>query len=142
MTWWMYALLGAIMWGVHYPLLGRVMTVASPLTTVYITIAPLVLAFPFLYKTLSTEVGNVISADISIRISAFIMMFTGIIGTVAVYRAIGASNATVASLIEIAYPIFVALFSYAVFREVHLNWEAALGGVLIFVGTTLVIISR
>lgn len=141
MTWWMYALLGAMTWGVHYNLVAKSMTEASPWTIYFIPNLLLLISLPFWYKTLLGDIQNLIAASNEVRISVIAMMFTSILGTVAVYKAIHMSNATVASLIEIAYPIFVALFAYIIFRESHLTWEVALGGSLILVGTILVIIN-
>lgn len=43
-------------------------------------------------------------------------------------------NATVASLVELSYPLFVALASYIIFRNSHLNTATIFGGLLIFAG--------
>jgi len=44
-----------------------------------------------------------------------------LIGNALIIIAIKNKNATVASLIEISYPIFVVLFSYLIFRNSNLN---------------------
>lgn len=139
MTWWMYALLGAMTWGVHYNLVAKSMTVASPWTIYFIPNILLLISLPFWYKVLAEDIQNIIAASTEVRVSVAMMMFTSILGTVAVYKAIHMSNATFASLIEIAYPIFVAIFAYVIFRENHLSWEVALGGTFIMIGTILVI---
>jgi len=46
--------------------------------------------------------------------------------------------ATVAGLIEISYPIFIALFALLFFKENQFNLGALIGGLLIFTGITLV----
>ena len=130
-----------MIWGVHYNFVAKSMTAASPLTIYFIPNILLLLSLPFWYKTLISDIQNLISSPNAVRISVVLMMFTSILGTIAVYKAIHLSNATVASLIEIAYPIFVALFAYIIFRESHVSWEVALGGCLIMAGTILVIIN-
>ena len=141
MTWWMYALLGALTWGVHYNLIAKSMTEASPLTIYFIPNILLLITLPFWYKTVISDIQNLLTTSNEVRVSVVLMMFTSILGTVAVYKAIHMSNATYASLIEIAYPIFVALFAYLIFKENHLTWEVMLGGAFILVGTILVIIN-
>lgn len=54
--------------------------------------------------------------------------------------AIKSKNATVASLIEITYPIFVIIFSFIFFRSVHINRQTAIGGTLILWWIALVYI--
>jgi drug/metabolite transporter (DMT)-like permease len=50
---------------------------------------------------------------------------------------ITAKNATLAGLIEISYPIFIALFSFILFRSV-VNLPTMLGGMIIFVGVFVI----
>ncbi|MGA2053413.1 MAG: EamA family transporter, partial [Opitutales bacterium] len=52
--------------------------------------------------------------------------------------AIQHKNATLASLIEISYPFFVALFAWLLFRDVQLSWATALGGLLILAGIAII----
>jgi drug/metabolite transporter (DMT)-like permease len=50
-------------------------------------------------------------------------------------------NATLASLIEISYPAFVAVFAWLLFREWQLNAGVLLGALLVFAGCTLIIVN-
>jgi drug/metabolite transporter (DMT)-like permease len=57
--------------------------------------------------------------------------------------AIGRKNATLAALVEISYPFFVALFARFLFRETHLDSASLLGGLLIASGVfTLFLANR
>jgi drug/metabolite transporter (DMT)-like permease len=56
--------------------------------------------------------------------------------------AINAKNATLASLLEISYPLFIILFTAIFFQKVHLNAFGFLGASLIFAGCLLVVLSR
>ena len=56
------------------------------------------------------------------------------------YVSIGGKNATLASLIEISYPAFVALFAFLLYREVHFNASVLLGAALVFAGVALIIV--
>jgi len=61
-----------------------------------------------------------------------------LIGNVMIVFAIKGKNVTVASLIEISYPLFVVLFGYLLYRNTQLNTGTIIGGVCIFVGIALV----
>jgi len=50
-------------------------------------------------------------------------------------------NATLASLIEISYPAFVAIFAWLLFREWQLNAGVLAGAALVFAGTALIIVN-
>ena len=66
---------------------------------------------------------------------------TSLLATVLLFVSIDRKNATMAGLIEIWYPIFIVLFTWVLFREVHLTWTSALGGLLIVAGAVIVILS-
>ena len=63
-------------------------------------------------------------------------------GGLLIYIAIGEKNATLASLIEISYPFFVALFAWVFFREIQFNWQTLVGGALILGGVAVVFFSE
>ena len=69
-------------------------------------------------------------------------MLTGTAGTVLIYLSIGSKNASLASLLEISYPAFVILFAYLLFRQVHVNAAAILGGLMTLLGAVLIIYSN
>ncbi len=56
--------------------------------------------------------------------------------------AIRDKNATLASLLEIAYPLFIILFTALFLRKIHLNLTGFLGALLILGGSILVVASR
>jgi len=55
-------------------------------------------------------------------------------GNFLIFYSVGAKNATLASLIEISYPLFTIFFVWLLFKQVHLNWTIAFGGLLILSG--------
>lgn len=135
----MWALLGALVWGVHYNFLARVMQVASPLTVYFIPTLLLVLGLPFYYKTLISDFQAILISSTEIKVMTLVIAFTSVIASVSVYKAIHGSNATLTSLIEITYPLFVALFAYFALKETHLSTLDMIGGGLILVGTGIII---
>jgi drug/metabolite transporter (DMT)-like permease len=64
------------------------------------------------------------------------------VGGLLIYSAIGEKNATLASLIEISYPFFVAMFAWVFFRETQFNLATVLGGVLILGGVFTVFVAN
>ncbi len=69
-------------------------------------------------------------------------MSTSVAGALLIYMAIGEKNATLASLIEISYPLFVAFFAWVFFREVQINLATVLGGAMILGGVAVVFLSN
>jgi len=56
--------------------------------------------------------------------------------------AIKEKNATMASLLEISYPLFIILFTLIFLHQIHLNAAGLAGAVLILAGCVLVVFSR
>ncbi len=135
----MYALFGAVVWGIHYNLISKAMTVASPMTVYAIPNVLLIASLPFWYKLLVADVQSILAAPGEIKAAVGAMMVTSILGSVVVYKAVHMSNATLASLIEITYPIFVAIFGIILFQQNHLSWPIVVGGLLIMTGTGVII---
>lgn len=140
MTWWMLATLGSVLWGVHYVLLERAMTVVSPITVYIIPNVLLIITLPFWYRTVVTDFKNVLNSSMDVKASIVAIMFTSIIASLVVYKAITMSNATFTSLIEISYPLFVGLFAYIIFGENHItHWTTYVGGALMLTGAILIV---
>jgi hypothetical protein len=77
-SWYIWALGAAIIWGIHYPIVGKALTTISPITVYFIPSIILFAALPFYYKTLISDYHSLMSADISVKISTLVLMFTSI----------------------------------------------------------------
>jgi drug/metabolite transporter (DMT)-like permease len=64
------------------------------------------------------------------------------LGAYLTYAAMSAKNPTLASLIEISYPIFVVLFAWIFFREMQLNTLTLCGGVLVIIGVSVIVLGE
>lgn len=139
--WFVYALAAAVIWGVSYAASGRAIERG---------ISPLV--FFTLYATVGTCMGVGALAAMG-RLAAIpneirsigpdwgwlaLAVVTSGIGALLIYMAIGEKNATLASLIEISYPVFVAFFAWLFFRETQFNLSTVVGAGMIIGGVTVV----
>lgn len=140
--WYLAALGAALSWGVHYPLVGFALQRISLFGVLLLTTIPIILLAPFFAGQLHTDVQSFRSLPTSEQAMITTISLTSLAGAAFVFLAIGSKNATLASLIEISYPVFVALFSYVMFKQVHLNASAAMGGLLVLVGTGLIIMNN
>ena len=139
--WYIPAIAAAVVWGLHYPLIEHALKRVSLTTVVLLTALPMALvalAFPArlaedwrLFVTLSATERWLIGA----------IAVTSLAGTVLLYLAVRGRNATLASLIEISYPAFVALFAWLLFREWQLNAGVLVGVALVLAGTTVIILN-
>ncbi|OGI43515.1 MAG: hypothetical protein A2150_07945 [Candidatus Muproteobacteria bacterium RBG_16_64_11] len=142
LPWYIAALAAAVVWGVHYPLVDNALRKLSLVTVLVLTAVPLVLLAPFFHKTLAADYE--VLKDLGWAGSAPILALalTSLAGSVLLFMSIHGKNATLASVIEISYPLFVGLFAYLLFRHMHVNASVILGGLLVFMGVVIIILNN
>ncbi len=102
----------------------------------------MLLLAPWYHASLAADAGTLARMAWSERPPILLIPFTSLAGAVLLFLAIGDKNATLASLIEISYPVFVVLFAWLLFREAHLNVSVLAGAALVFAGVTLIILNN
>jgi drug/metabolite transporter (DMT)-like permease len=139
--WIVWSVAAAIIWGINYAVSGRLLSRGLSAWTLFLldaivgvfVVGGLVLAFGR-GKEMLAELQNLHGEYHWLAIAALASTSAGVF----IFLAIGGKNATVASLIEISYPFFVALFAWLLFREAELNLATLIGGVLILLGVAIV----
>ena len=137
--WYLAALGAALAWGVHDPLVGFALQRISLFGVLIVSIIPMLLLVPFFAGQLNSDIQTFRGLPVSEQWMIAVIGFTSLAGAAFVFLAIGSKNATLASLIEITYPVFVAVFSYLMFRHVHINASVIVGGLLVVSGAGLII---
>jgi drug/metabolite transporter (DMT)-like permease len=141
MIWLFYALGAAIIWGVNYAVSGRLLERGmSPQTLFFVdmvcgaTAMGLFLVVSGRWQASLHEI-RVVRPDL-----AWLIVAVGAATTAGllIFMSIEAKNATVASLIEVTYPLFTAFFAWAFFRQTTMNASTIVGALLIFAGVVIV----
>lgn len=141
LPWYVPAIGAAVVWGLHYPLIEHALRRVSLTTVVLLTALPMALvalAFP---ARLAEDWRAVAALPRLEQLLIGAIALTSLAGTVLLYTAVRGRNATLASLIEISYPAFVALFAWLLFRQWHWNAGVLVGAALVFAGTALIILN-
>jgi drug/metabolite transporter (DMT)-like permease len=140
MSWFFFALITAIFWGLGYALSEKLLhngiSGSFLLTCVYLFSMPLFIFLSLGNGTLKTSMQALSDKTLLLVMIGTITAF--IFGNLFIMQAINLKNATYANLIEISYPLFTVLFTYLFFRTVHLDWITALGGLMIISGALLI----
>jgi len=139
LPWYAAGLGAALLWGIHYPLLEHALKRVSLVTVLVLTVLPVLVVALVFRDTLWRDALVLASMDWPDRARILLLSVTSLAATVMLFLAIGGRNATLASLIEITYPLFVVLFTWLLFRQVHVTPSAAIGGVLVMAGAALII---
>ncbi len=137
--WYIAALGAALCWGLHYPLVSFALQRVSLYSVLLLTTVPILLLAPLFSTRVANDWHHLRALPAHEQWSIAAIMLTSLAGAVFVFVAIGGKNATLASLIEISYPIFVVFFSYVLFKQVHINPSVIFGGLLVIAGTSLII---
>lgn len=142
-AWALMALAASVIWGFSYAISGRLLQ--AGMSPSFVIMFSSIINMPvYLYMLFKVDgIQHNINIVLENKNFIFLMVVQGlaiIAGIFLIYSAIQQKNATYASVIEISYPLFVFFFSWLLFRDVHMSWEVALGGVLIFSGVALVLL--
>lgn len=140
--WYLAALGAAVIWGIHYPLIGNALRTVSPVSVLLLSVAPIVLIVPWFHREILADCRALLALDWSSRAAILSIAATSTLATVLLLLSIGSKNATLASLVEISYPLFVALFTFVIFRENHMTASALAGGALILAGVALIALNN
>lgn len=137
-TGFIYAIGAAVIWGLVYAIDQKLLYGISPLTLLFFnTLIAAAVMLPFvLFRN-----GSIKEAVVSGKINWTLIIFAAALATLAnflIFSSIKTLNASLASIIEIAYPFFVVLFSYILFRSTP-NIYFFIGGILVFVGSIIII---
>ena len=137
--WYVAALGAAVTWGIYYPLVDMALKRISLFSVILLGMIPVFLAMPFFLKTVSNDIETVKALPASEQWAIVGLGLIGLFGEVMVYLAITGKNATLASLIEMTYPVFIVLFAYLFYRQMHVSASVFAGGLMILIGAGLII---
>ena len=137
--WYITALAAALIWGIHYPLVDFALKRVSVFSVLVLSVLPVLLLMPVFIRDIAHDLDNVRALPGIEQGMIAAIGLTSLLGAVLLYLSIAGKNATLASLIEITYPVFVAFFAYAIFRQVHVNASVIVGGLMVMAGAGLII---
>ncbi len=137
--WYIAALGAAVTWGIYYPLADMALKKVSIYSVILLSMIPVLLVLPVFIKTVSNDFDTVRRLPWNEQWVFLVLGLIGLAGEVLVYIAITGKNATLASLIEMTYPVFVVIFAYLFYREMHVTPSVFVGGLLILTGAAIII---
>jgi drug/metabolite transporter (DMT)-like permease len=142
LPWYTAALGAALVWGLHYPLIEHALRRVSLPAVLLLTALPMVAVAPFFGRELAADWQTLLGLPWRERLPILALAVTSLVATVLLFLAIDGKNATLASLIEISYPVFVAAFAYLLFRQAPLNAGALVGAALVFAGIAVIVVTN
>ncbi|HEV7449024.1 MAG TPA: EamA family transporter [Candidatus Paceibacterota bacterium] len=138
--WFIFATLASAFWGLTYVLSEQIFKQISIPTLLTINAAIIaVVAFVASVATgnLKPDLAAIGSSNKLLGLivaGALVLM----VAEMFISLSITSKNATLAGLIEISYPLFIALFAYLLYKESQLTLPTAIGGLLILSGVIMI----
>jgi drug/metabolite transporter (DMT)-like permease len=138
--WIIFALGASITWGLTYVVNEQVYKKISVITSLAITmlISSIVMFIVAIVTGVLKKDINAILGSQKLFYLILIQTAILIIAELFIGFSITGKNATLAGLIEISYPIFIAIFAYFLYKENQINFGTLIGGLLIFTGIAVV----
>jgi drug/metabolite transporter (DMT)-like permease len=138
--WFFSALFAAILWGFDYSFAERVLKYISVpvFLAIQLFVASIILIIIAWVRGSWGKDINTLSHSPRILWLVVLGIIAFSIANVLICMAIQDKNATFSALIEITYPLFIALTSWLVFGEGELTWSTGIGGLLIFAGVSVI----
>lgn len=137
--WFTLAVGAAALWGVSYALSEWIFERISVPTylTIEFFLATIVFAAVSIFNNHWKEDLSALSQP-KLLLALGFCIATLIAAELCINFSISEKNATLASLIELSYPVFVVIASYAIFRTTHLNLATFIGGFLVLCGVATI----
>ena len=141
--WLLFAILAAVFWGLDYAFAEKVFREVSVIGALALT----TMAAGVVLTTVALAIGRLqedvhtLLGDPKTLLYLIISALAFVLADLLIGTSITARNATLASLVEISYPLFVATFGYFVFGERSLNAGVSIGGLLIMAGVATIYVS-
>jgi len=137
-TGFIYAIGAAITWGLVYTIDQKILSSITPMTLLFISsIGAMLITLPFIFFD-NGSIKTLLASGKNNLLLIFISVVLGTLASFLILSGIKKLDASTVSIIEIAYPFFVVLFSYIVFRSTP-NVYFFLGGILVFIGSVIII---
>lgn len=137
-TGFIYSLGAAIAWGLVYAIDQKILAGVAPMTLLFIdTVIAAIIMLPFVFFSHGSIKNALFSGKANLSLIV-LSVALAILANFLIFSGIKNLNASTASMIEIAYPFFVVLFSYILFRSTP-NIYFYIGGVLVFIGSMIII---
>ncbi len=140
LPWYVTALGAALIWGIHYPLVANALKKFSFISVLLLTAVGIIAVAPFFYREIAADYAVLKTLPWRTKALLLLPALTSLLASALLFMSIAGNNATLASLIEISYPLFVALFAYILFRDLQINASVVLGAALVFTGVGLIIL--
>lgn len=142
--WFVLAFSAAMLWGLTYAISGRLLKDISVPTLLFLSSAVstvVMFAYAVATRRLSGDVRVLVSSRYLLAL--LVASITAyVLANVAISHSIAGRNATLAAVIEIAYPLSTAVAAWLLFGEKQFTTATLVGGLFIVAGSAVIVTAK
>lgn len=140
--WILYALVASALWGIEYTYAGKALEKISvpALLGIQCLFGFICMLIVMIFSQTYVSDLHALTSSRKTLLLALFAVVAFLIANAFIFLSIQSKNATMSGLIEISYPLFIALFSWLLFREQTINLATGIGAAFIFIGVTVIYI--
>ena len=140
MSWFWLSVLASIVWGLTYVIDEYLLRYIEPLPILFFSslFISLILGIYLSVTHQWTSIFGKLSGNYKLMGVLSIYTLFYLMAAILILKSISAGNASLAAIIESAYPFFTLPFAYFILRETQCNWWTLLGMLLILAGLVVV----
>lgn len=135
--------LGAMLYGLNYAIMGSILKSMSVATFMFYNI---IVSMAFTTGIIWFDRKNLVITQVMTEPKTIALLLLGITGAWCAWlittMVIKHINPTYAAIGEIAYPVFVPIFAWILFRDKQWDMATIVGGALVFAGLFVIIYSK
>ncbi len=135
------AFVAAVLWGLTYCLDERVLASLSIPRLYFLHSLCGVLLAGVILVAQGNSLASLFKVEVAIRPLVAVTLVTATAAAFAILGSIQLLGAGTSAVLEISYPLFVALFSVLLFKG-QLELPVIIGGVFIFIGSAIIVLGQ
>lgn len=137
--WIIYAIIAAVLWGFNYSISERILGSLAPSSLLALEMLIGTVVFSAVsYCTTLKQDWQKLANEPNLFWLTLLQIVVVLVASFCIVLSIRSKNATQAGIIELIYPLFTILFSWLLFRQIHVNMSVIAGGLLIVSGVFLI----
>lgn len=134
-----YAIAAAVSWGLVYAIDQKILEKVTPLAFVFASgLFAALVTLPILLINDTAALRGLMEFSKNNSLLMIFALALAILASFFILSAVKLIGANTASIFEIAYPFFVVIFTYLLYRQV-VGWPFLAGALLIFGGALIII---
>lgn len=138
MSWFVAALSTAILWGFVYCLGGEIVKQIDKKTYIFLSSLTSTIVYGCLCWDKVPETIQALQSKKIVILWLVLAIISTLTANYLSLLAVQLKNASLASMVEISYPLWVVLFTYLIFSDKQVSILSVIGGIFVIIGIMLV----